>query len=247
MEISKQVVVVTGSSSGIGKTIALSLGAKGAKVVVHSRKNKSGGDEVVSKILKSGGEAVHVQADLTTPKGAEKLIKEAATTYGNVDILVNNAGEYKPGDVHNFETWEYEISSLLMSCVYTTSYFLKRKAKSQRKIVNISSMYGLLYSGQDDAPAYSAAKAAMNSLTINLAKQYKNDVLVNAVAPGWTWTPNWGDDKSQFEDDIRENATIGRFIEPEEIAQMVVAVLENDALTGQIIPVEGGATFKKMF
>lgn len=111
---------------------------------------------------------------------------------------------------------------------------------SIRKIVNISSIYGIPSLGNPEGPQYSAAKAAVNSFTYNLAKKLAPGVLVNAVAPGYTWTPPW---KGTSKEEIKkyESASkIGRYIQPSEIATMVVELLRNDAVTGEIIRVDGG-------
>ena len=91
-----------------------------------------------------------------------------------------------------------------------------------------------------DFPQYSAAKAAVNSFTCNLAKKFAPHILVNAVAPGYTWTPPW-EGVSKKELDACKNLTrIKRFVTPEEVAQVAVSLLENDAMTGEIIRVDGG-------
>ncbi len=247
MKIVNKTVVVTGSSSGIGEAIAILFAKQGAKVVVNSRNNTVGGNNVLKEIADIGVRAIYVQADVSTEKGANKLITNAVKSFGTVDILVNNAGMATPNNIDDIKSWEMQLKNIFLSCVMSTAEFLKVETKSQRKIINISSIYSLQHSGNIDYMAYSAAKAAMNSFTVNLAKKMGNQVLVNAVAPGYTFTPQWGKDADKFSADMKKHTIIGRFINVEEIARMVLFVAQNDALTGQIITVDGGATLNNMF
>src|SRR3989344_4592428 len=128
-----------------------------------------------------------------------------------------------------------------MSSVYTTNEFLMIKSGSGiRKIINISSIYGLLESGKSTFLQYSAAKAAMNSLTKTLAKRVSPRVLVNAVSPGYTWTPAWSGTSNEEKKRYESRTLINRFVDPSEVAQVVVMLAENDSITGQIIVVDGG-------
>lgn len=236
MQLKDKTVLVTGASSGIGKSIAIECAKKGAKIIVHYRKNKDGAVETLKEIEKHTSGKI-VSADLTKNFEVVNLFKEIE----QVDLLVNNAGEATPGDFDNLEVWESQWQNIFMSQVYVTNEFLKvDSSKGLRKIVNISSVYGINDMGNPDFPQYSAAKAAVNSFTYNLAKQFAPGVLVNAVAPGYTWTPPWeGTPKEELA--ACENLTrIKRFVTPEEVATVVVSILENDAITGEIIRVDGG-------
>ncbi|MCH7759181.1 SDR family oxidoreductase [Patescibacteria group bacterium] len=121
----------------------------------------------------------------------------------------------------------------------------QKKIKELRKILNITSYYGNIGDGNIELFAYSVAKAALSSMTVNLAK-VDGKVLVNAIAPGYTWTPPWKG-ISESEKKIYESRTmINRYVTPEEIAHATIAVLENDAMTGQIITVDGGLSLQKL-
>lgn len=236
MQLKDKTVLVTGSSSGIGKAIAIECAKKGTHVIIHYRKNKKGAEETLNEVEKYASGKI-VSADLTKTLDVEKMFHEIET----VDLLVNNAGEAKPGDFDDLEIWQNQWENIFMSQVYVTNEFLKgNNSKDIRKIVNISSVYGINDMGNPDFPQYSAAKSAVNSFTCTLAKKYAPQVLVNAVVPGYTWTPPWeGTPKNEIKA-CEDLTRIKRFITPQEIAIAVVALLENDAITGELIRVDGG-------
>lgn len=116
-----------------------------------------------------------------------------------------------------------------------------------RKIVNISSWYSFLSTGIPEGIQYCTAKAALNSFTANLAKKLAPHVLVNAVAPGYTLTPNWDGTSEEDLKKAKSLSRIQRFITPEEIASMVIELLRNDAVTGEIVRVDGGLHLPDVF
>lgn len=240
MNIKGKIALVTGSSSGIGKAIAIECAKAGTKVLVHYRKNKKGAEETLREVQKYSAGTIF-QADLSKSGEVKKMFAEIKRKYPNLDILVNNAGEYQPGDFANLDLWRSQLDNILFSAVTTTDEYLKLKTDSNlRKIVNIVSVYGIPNMGNPNGPQYSAAKAALGNFTAILAKKLAPNVLVNAVAPGYTWSPPWEgtskDDLKYCENQMR----IKRFIKPEEIASMVLELLQNDAMTGEIIRVDGG-------
>ncbi len=239
MELRDKIILVTGSSSGIGRAIAIECAQAGAITLIHYRKNQVGAKETLKQINKYSQGKIY-QADLSISSEATKLFENLQKDFKLIDALVNNAGESRGGSLDNIPMWEHQLQNILMSMVYTTNEFLKlQNQASLRKIINISSIYGDLNMGNPEFIQYSGAKAAVNSLTYNLAKKLAPQILVNAVAPGYTWTPPWGASQAAFKDEI--NLTrIKRFITPEEIATTVVGLLGNDAITGEIIRVDGG-------
>jgi 3-oxoacyl-[acyl-carrier protein] reductase len=247
MELKNKTALVTGSSSGIGRAIVLALAKERVGVIVNSRKNVKGGIEVANKITKHGGQAIYIQGDLSNKEDVGKLFNSALKVFKRIDILVNNAGESISGELEDLEVWKYQLNNILLSAVIATGEFLKIENLDMRKIVNITSIYGSAIGSNTDYLAYGAAKAGLNNLTVNLAKKLGSSVLVNAVAPGWTWTPPWGKNRKKEERSLRTKLAIGRFVEPEEIAQTVVMILKNDAITGQVVTVDGGASLKDLY
>ncbi len=242
MEFNDKTILVTGGSSGIGEAIALEFARAGAKMIfINYRKSADKAAKVVEK-LAALTQASAYQGDLSDKMAVENMFSEIKKSHDTIDILVNNAGESIPGDIADYNLWDYQFKNNFFSAVYTTNEFLKftEKQKSQRKIINITSMYGLFEMGDTDFIHYSAAKAALNSYTFNLARKLGNKVLVNAVAPGWTITPAWDGTPEDAFKHCEELMTIKRFITAEEVAQLVVAIAKNDAITGEIYKIDGG-------
>jgi 3-oxoacyl-[acyl-carrier protein] reductase len=240
MNLKDKIILVTGASSGIGQAIAVACAKGGARVLVHYRKNKAGAETTLKEVKKySDGEIF--SADLTIPDEVKKLFKAVRQNNKSLDVLVNNAGEASLGEFDDLRMWEDQLRNIFLSQVYMSNEFIKfTKTNQLRKIVNISSIYGIFEMGKPTMPQYSAAKAAVNSFTVNLAKTYAPNILVNAVAPGYTWTPAWEGTSAKEKKGFEDRTSIKRYIKPEEIATMVKELLSNDAITGEIIRVDGG-------
>ena len=239
--IKKKTVLVTGASSGIGQAIAVACAKQGTIVLINYRNNLKGAKETLEQVKKySRGEIF--QADLSISEEVERLFGDIKKKgYKVLDGLINNAGEYADGKFDDLEVWDFQLKNIFMSQVYVSNAFIKQgKSKNIRKIINISSVYGIGEMGNPDAPHYSAAKAAVNSFTMNLAKKYGPDILVNAIAPGYVWTPPWENTSKEELKACEDLTKIGRFIKSEEIASMAIELLNNDAITGEIIRIDGG-------
>lgn len=182
-----KVAVVTGSSTGIGRAIALRLAKEGADVVVNCARSVSDGEKVVQEITRLGRRSLLVQADVGKSGDVEKLFKTALEKFGKVDILVNNAGGGGGGGpVVNLkeEDWDRTFA-VNMKGTYLCSKeaakdMIKRKSG---KIINISSAVGKV--GTPEGSAYSSAKSAVNTFTHALAKELaKYNINVNCICPG---------------------------------------------------------------
>jgi len=117
------------------------------------------------------------------------------------------------GNFDDIDLWKNQLENINLSQVITTSEFLKIEAKTLRKIVNISSIYGSNLGGKSNYVAYSAAKAGINNMTVNLAKNLGGKFTINAVAPGWTWSPAWGEDREGEEKSVKGRLPLNRFVE----------------------------------
>jgi 3-oxoacyl-[acyl-carrier protein] reductase len=247
MELQDKVVVVTGSSSGIGKAIAIAYAKAGANVIVNYRNNEQGGRDVLKQLLEIGGNHLLLQADVSNEDEVQKLFSSITDHYDKIDILVNNAGTANGEDFleTSLDSWKEQMTNNFYSCVLCSQEFVKlNKSDKEKRIINISSIYADGAQASLEIPQYGVTKAAINFLTQTLARQYGPNILVNAIAPGYVWTQPWEGisdaEKQRFENDT----TIGRFIEPNEIADMVVTVTKSDAMTGQIVTVDGGFSLK---
>jgi len=241
MNLKNKTVLVTGSSSGIGQAIAIEFAKKGATVLVHYHANKKGGEKTLDQVKKYSKGFLY-QADLTGVSNVQQLFKEIQKNVSGIDILVNNAGDAEYGDFFDNNVWVGQHENIFMTVLYTMQNFMKIPNKNQRKIINISSIYGNLFTSNPAAIAYSVAKAGINSLTVNTAKLFGDNVLVNAIAPGYTLTPAWDDVPLKNKKYRTDNTFIKRFLDPKEIASTAIFLAEHDAITGQIITVDGGTT-----
>lgn len=183
--------LVTGSSIGIGAAIAHALAAEGAAVAVHGR-DRERTDLVATKIVAAGGKAVTVLGDLTNDEDVRRMADEAQRLLGGVDILVNNAGgsgEKKSWEDTPAKDWAAAYDRNVLAAVRVTSILLpKMRAAGWGRVVNVSSLAGTMPPAT--GPDYSAAKAAMNNMTVSLAKAAAGDgVTVNAISPGTIFTP----------------------------------------------------------
>ncbi|MBW4332336.1 SDR family oxidoreductase [Stakelama sp. CBK3Z-3] len=242
--------LVTGGSRGIGREIAKRFAADGATVAVTYNANSTGADETVAAIEKAGGTAFALQADLldagSIPDLFEKLDRELAERKGGnaLDILVNNAGNEGWANLSDAtpEAWDAIFAVHARAPFFMVQSALSRFSDDAR-IINLSS--GLSTRPLPSAPVYSAAKAAINTLTHVLAMELgARGITVNAVAPGWTAT--------DMNTAVRENAdmlkgieadtALGRFGETSDIAAVVAFLASDDGrwVTGQVIEASGG-------
>ena len=243
MDLQAKTVLVTGASSGIGKAIAVAFAQKRAQVLVHYGRNKVGAQATLREVEKFSSGRLH-QADLMDSGAVQSLFDEIKRTTTTVDILVNNAGESRPGDLGEGAIWEYEYKNILLSAMRASEEFIAMPSSRLRKIINITSIYGNLATGDPEYLQYSAFKAALANVTATLSKSLAPQILVNAVAPGYTETPAWAGASSDSKDACARATLIGRFIRPEEVAHAVIFIAENDALAGQVLTLDGGTSLK---
>ena len=262
--------LVTGASRGLGRTIALALGAAGANVVVtdllveseNSDKEElarysslaahfAGGVNVRTastsrEIEKMGPNSLALKMDVTQPNEIQNTVEEISDKIGNVDILVNNAGVMDNMAImehQSFKMFERDLNVNLagaFSCIQAVWPHMKQQKWG--RIINISSFVGL--SGAFAQPGYGASKAGMIGLTRSLALEgAKYDITVNAVLPGFFETEAVKLHDSEMLARIKARSPMQRMGRPEEIAPLVVFLASQSAsfITGAAVPVTGGA------
>ncbi len=238
------VVVVTGASRGIGHAIAAELGQAGAKVVVNYVKSKGPAEDLVATLQQSGSpESVAIQADVSDPQQAARLIEETIQRFGRIDVLVNNAGINIDRSMKNLsiEDWSKVIQNDLSGSFYTLKaalpYFMQQKSG---KIINISSLNGQVASfGQAN---YSAAKAGIIGFTRTAALELaRSNVTVNAVCPGFIATEMWDGMPDKVKEAILARIPLGRVGTPQEVARAVrYLIVDGDYITGATLNINGG-------
>ena len=230
--------LVTGSTSGLGKAIAVQLAAAGAAVIVHGR-DADRGAAVVAEITAAGGTARFDAADLSDPAGVEGLIDAV----GEVDILVNNAGlaVFSPTADLPAKTYDAVFANNVRApFMLVAALAPKMVANGAGSIVNISSMSAKV--GLALGSAYGASKAALESLTRSWAAEYSpSGVRVNAVAPGPVYTEGANPDRTEA---LGSTTPMNRAAQPNEIAELVVFLASPQAsyITGATIAADGGRT-----
>lgn len=243
-ELLGRVSLVTGASRGIGRAIAVALGAAGSKVAIHYSERADLAEQTEEEVKRAGGNAVSLKADLTDPSAAARLVRCATEALGDVDILVNNAGHMSDSPVEEMtdEAWEKCIS-LNLSAAFRLARACIPSMKAGRwgRIISISSQAA--FTGSAEHAHYSAAKAGILGLTFSLAKELAvHGITVNAVAPGRIATDMIAPKLADRCDEWLQQIPMRRFGRPEEVAGVVMFLASTAAsyLTGSVVHVNGG-------
>lgn len=244
MKLKDQVVIITGSSRGIGRATATLFAKEGAKIVVNYIKEKKKAEEVEKIIGKQN--CLLVQADVATEEGVKKLVGETLKRFGRIDILINNAGAIgERGWKTGIEAWHKTLDINLTSVWLTTKAVAPVMEKQgMGSIVNLTSTVGIL--GVAPILAYSCAKGGLVSMTKAFAKELAPTIRVNAVAPSNVMTDmtnSAGPDLIEF---FRNDTPLKRIATPEELAKAILFLASDDAsyVTGHTLVVDGGYSLK---
>lgn len=252
-----KVALVTGSTRGIGRAIAMTFAAEGAAVIVTGR-NRDQGRAVETAIQDAGGSALYIPADLAKDADVEALVAGAVRRYGKLSVLVNNAaptdlvgpGRRSDGPVTEItlDGWDRVMDVALKGMVRCCKHCIPEMAKAGGgAIINISSAAGVL--GVPGIDAYTAAKAAMVGLTRSIAVEYgPAGVRSNCIVVGFIPTSKWARD--QIDDPVLgasiRSIHLTRLGTPEDVANAAAFLASDEAgfITGAVLPVEGGVTCK---
>lgn len=245
MNFKNKVVLVTGSSQGIGKATIIEFAKKGCHVIINYNQSKKG-----ALALKKQIESLYpikvlaIKADISNEEEVINMINKIISTFGRIDILVNNAGiaidtTFEDKTKENFQRiLDVNLIGTFLVSKYASIYMLKQK---YGKIINVSSTNGIdtYYPYSLD---YDASKAGVISLTHNLSKQLAPYVNVNCVCPGWVKTPMNNDLDSEYVKEEIAKINLRRFARPEEIAKVIIFLASEEAsyVNNAIIRVDGG-------
>jgi 3-oxoacyl-[acyl-carrier protein] reductase len=243
-----KVALVTGAATGIGRACALALAQKGFRLALNYRSRQVDAEELL-QILPGQGHIL-LQADVADPRAAQQMVNQLAGAVGRIDVLVNAAGQFTPQDIagHDFESWQQAWQRSLalnlqapVNLAFLTAPMMK--AQGAGRIINITSRGA--FRGEPTAPAYGAAKSALNSASQSLAQALgPHGICVYAVAPGWTETPAAVPRiRAQGWDGVAAQSPLGRIGRADEIASLVAFLASDNAeyLTGAIIDANGAS------
>jgi 3-oxoacyl-[acyl-carrier protein] reductase len=248
IDLIEQTAVVTGGARDIGRAISLKLAEAGARVVVNYHASRDQAETVVDDIKRRGGEAIAVQADVSTSAGAQSVVEQAVDAFGAIHVLVNNAGGMvarKKMDEMDEAFWDQVMALNLKSVFLVTQAALPHMMEGSA-IVNLASL-AARDGGGGGAIAYSAAKGAVLTMTRGLAKELApRKIRVNCVSPGLIGTAFHDTfTKPEVRQMVVSRTTIGREGTPEDVANAVL-FLASDAsayLNGESIEINGGLYF----
>ena len=240
----QRVALVTGGSRGIGRAIALNLGAAGTKVAVNYLAREDAAQEVVEAITRQGGEAMAFQGDVTRAEDVEALIKGVENAWGAIDVLVNNAGTIKDSLLIRMSVDDFDnVVALNLRGTFLCTRLVLRDMLRNRwgRVVNIGSVVGI--AGNVGQSNYAASKAAVIGFTKSVAKEVASrNITVNCVAPGYVTTDIVEDLPQELKGKILERIHMRRFGSVQEVADLVSFLVRDEAayITGQVIAVDGG-------
>jgi len=255
MKLEKQVALITGAASGIGRAAAMMFAAEGAKIIAADIDSVMG-RETVDLIKENGGEASFIKIDVSLAGDMAKAVETALSVYNRLDILFNNAGIHCPSgpllEEIEEKDWDKVIAVNLkgtyLGCKYAIPIMKKQRSGN---IISTASEAGI--NAAPGMSVYGASKAGIIHLTRSLALELASfNIRVNCVCPGPTLTPIFGKapgrkagvDIKKIQNQIAKGVPLGRMGEPEEIARAALYLVSREAafITGHTLVVDGGAT-----
>lgn len=240
-ELTGKTALITGSSRGIGRAITKVLANSGLNVVINYNRSRESANSLLEEIEAQDGSAIVVRADVSKTEDIKRLIKKSIDAYNGIDILINNAAIAIKQDMDSIteKDWDHVIDTNLKSVFLVTQMVLPQMRKKQwGRIINLSSVAA--FTGGLVGPHYTASKAGIIGLTrYYAARLAKENITVNAIAPAIIETEMVK--QANLNPDV---IPVGRFGQPEEVANLALMLTRNGYITGQTFNVDGGLYFK---
>jgi 3-oxoacyl-[acyl-carrier protein] reductase len=246
MKLAGKIAVVTGSSRGVGRAVAMGFATAGADVVINYTSNEKAANEVIERVTALGRKAIAVKADVASKEQVDLLFDETLKAFGKVDILVNNAGFTRPALLVKMteEQWD-QVVDIHMKGAFLCAQAAANHMKEQQsgKIINVTSVAGLV--GTVGQINYSAAKGGIISMTKSIARELaRYNICANVISLGIVATDMT--EKIRTDEKLRDiymnRILLKRFAEPEDISPAFVFLAsdESNYITGQLLCVDGG-------
>lgn len=250
MNLEGKAAIVTGAAVSVGRAVALDLARRGVSVAVNYSRSVAEAEVTAADCEKLGVRAICVQADVGRDEQVRAMTETAVAAFGRLDVLVNNAGVTRFIDHADMEKvgeddWDY----IFRTNVWGTFVCTRAAAPALRRdgggvVINLSSVAGVY--GTGSSVPYCASKAAINNMTVTLARALAPDIRVNAVAPGFVDTRWWSE--REHVDAIKQFAAaaapLKKVCQAEDVSKVVVDLVTSDLITGQIVVVDGGLGIK---
>jgi ketoreductase RED2 len=238
-----QVVLITGSSSGIGAATAHRFAAAGATVVVNSATSVDAGRAVAAEL----GDATYVQADIAVEADCLRLVEQTVADHGRLDILVNNAGTtavipHNDLDAASPDIWRRIFeTNVIGTWQLTVAAVPHLRSAGGGQVVNVSSLAGTRPVGS--SIPYACSKAAVSHMTRLLANTLGPEIRINAVAPGLVDTP-WTEDWTVVREFVKAQSPMQRAATPDDVAEVIVSLARSTYVTGEVVVVDGGLNLR---
>ena len=249
MELEGKVSLVTGASRGIGRAIALKLASLGSSVAVNyvaiEASNKADADNVVESVIRLGGEAMSVEADIRNGAAVKAMVEQVIDKWGKIDILVNNAGINRDTLLLRMsdDAWDDVINTNLRGAYLCTKFAVRHMMRQEwGRIISISSVVGRV--GNAGQSNYAAAKGGIIAFTKSIAREMgSRNITANAVAPGFIVTEMTNKLPPERRESMLAMIPLQRLGQPEDVAELVgfLATERAGYITGQVITIDGGA------
>ncbi|MFT7639789.1 MAG: 3-oxoacyl-[acyl-carrier protein] reductase [Pirellulaceae bacterium] len=252
MDVRGKVALVTGGGTGVGRATALTLARLGCSVAVNYSRSREGAEETAAEVASLGVRSLAIQADVSDDAQCVRLVDETVKSLGGLDVLVCSAGvtEFIPHDdlaAVTSDTWDKLLGVNLKGPFQVSRAAYPHLKKGRGEIVSVSSIAGI--NGNGSSIPYCASKAALNTLTISLARVMAPEVRVNAVAPGFItgrWLQNGlGEQYEAIKKAFEAVSPLQQVCTPDDVAACIVSIISGtDLVTGQVVVCDGGMMIK---